>query len=263
MLTLLQIDGALITDLTTPNTVRREHLERIAGEIAAGMEMVADGAMMVCHGCGSFGLRAIEHHHTRDGVSTREQWWGFAEIASAAAELNAQVAAALRAVGVPILRVQPSASALGSDGLLTHLALDALRRALEFGIVPLLYADVMLDRVRGGTVLSVEQLTRYLVQHLAVDQVLAVGLTDGVCTTDGAFIPYLTPEAYSTQGATLTGPAHLADLVALVRQSPGVQVRIIDGLTSDLLSAAISGQPQPDLLASTVIRAHPPASSGS
>ena len=50
--TLVKLGGSLITDKTKPRTVAREHLQRLAAEIAAGW---SGGGLIIGHGSGSFG----------------------------------------------------------------------------------------------------------------------------------------------------------------------------------------------------------------
>ena len=95
---------------------------------------------------------------TRAGVRSQEGWRGYADTALVAGQLNRLVVDALREAGVPVLPLQPSASAYCHDGELRSLDERPVRVALEHGLVPVLYGDVALDEVRGGTIISTEEI---------------------------------------------------------------------------------------------------------
>jgi isopentenyl phosphate kinase len=245
MLTLIKLGGSLITNKEVEYSFRADVAERIAQEIAAVLEIDNNLPLVIGHGSGSFGHVAAKQYGTIDGVRSREQWWGFAEVATVAAELNGHVTTTLRTAGVPIWRVQPSASAMSRDGVLTHLDLNPIHRAVENGVVPLLYGDVSLDEVRGGTIISTETIFTYLVQNLPVKRVFLMGEVAGVYDADKNIIPEITPVSYKTikdylggsHGTDVTGGmlTKVGDMVALVEQFPDLKVYIIDGTQPDIL----------------------------
>ncbi|MFW5696215.1 MAG: isopentenyl phosphate kinase, partial [Phototrophicaceae bacterium] len=198
MVTVIKLGGSLITDKKKQNTFRGDVMSRLAQEISAALHDTPSLRLIVTHGSGSFGHVAAEKHDTINGVRTEEQWVGFAEVAYVAAELNHRVSQTLFNANLPFFRLQPSASARCEDGELVHMAVEPIERALEHGLIPLLYGDVALDTVRGGTIISTEQIITYLSQHIAVDHVLLLGDVDGVLDKQGNIIPEITPE-------TLTG----------------------------------------------------------
>ena len=77
--------------------------------------------------------------------------------------------------GVPIWRIQPSASLIAQDGIPQSMAVQAIHTALANGLVPLVYGDVALDTMRGGTIVSTESLFTYLAQVLPVTKIVLVG----------------------------------------------------------------------------------------
>lgn len=52
--------------------------------------------------------------------------------------------------------------------------------ALANGILPVVYGDVVFDEVRGGTILSTEDLFQHLAHQLHPERVLLAGLEAGV-----------------------------------------------------------------------------------
>lgn len=242
MLTLIKLGGSLITDKRIEKSFRSEIASRISREIADGLRHHPH-PLVIGHGSGSFGHFAASKYGTIDGVDTPDQWRGFAEVALVAADLNGLMAHALWSAGVPIWRIQPSASLMARDGVPQTMSLYAVEIALQQGLVPLLYGDVGLDEVRGGTIISTESLFTYLASSLPVTQILLVGEVPGVLDGSGKVIPKITPSTFldakqsisGSRGTDVTGGmlTKVSDMVALVTSMPALKIRIIDGLVPD------------------------------
>ncbi len=248
-LVFLKLGGSLITDKTRPETARVEWIHRLAAEVCQVLALRPELGLLLGHGSGSFGHQAAARHGTRQGVRVPAQWRGYAEVAAAAARLNRLVSHTFRSVGVPVLSVQPSASARCRDGLLVDLALAPLESALAHGLVPLVYGDVALDEMRGGTIVSTEDLFVYLAPILQPQRLLLVGQTRGVLDEDGATIPRITPATLPSIRPLLTG-SHAVDvtggmadkvtrMVDLVQRQPGLVVQILSGLEEGALLRAL------------------------
>ncbi len=258
MLVFAKLGGSLITDKQVESSFRAEAAARVASEIQAALAQQPDLRLVVGHGSGSFGHVAAKRYGTMAGVHTPEQWRGFAEVATVASELNYLMANTLHAAGVPVWRMQPSASARSHDGKLEQLALDPIRQALDHGLIPLVYGDVSLDEVRGGTIISTETIFFYLARHLPVSRILLLGEVEGVYDQAGAVIPKITPATLPAVEAALGGSAgtdvtggmetKVRDMVALVEAVPNLTIRIMNGTQPGLLEAALLGKSEPGTL---------------
>ncbi len=186
-------------------------------------------------------------------MSTPAQWHGFAAVSDAAARLNRAVVAALLAAGVPAIALQPSASVQCHDGVIVNQALYVpVIAALAAGLVPVIYGDVAFDRVRGGTIVSTEEVMMALAPHLSPAWLLLAGETPGVYDQAGDVIPSITPETLpavlpalgGSRGTDVTGgmSAKVAQMLDLTAQQPGLRVRIFSGLEAGGL-ATVLGDP--------------------
>ena len=119
-------------------------------------------------------------YHTRQGVHTPQEWQGFLEVWREAAALNHLVVDAFTAAGLPVMAFPPSAGAdcQGRPG--RNLGSAPLESALQAGLLPVVYGDVVFDRVRGGTIFSTEDLFEYLALRLRPERILLAGLEPGV-----------------------------------------------------------------------------------
>lgn len=242
----LKLGGSLLTDKTGMEALRVETLSRLAREIAGARAANPPLRLVLGHGSGSFGHFAAAKHGTRSGVSGTEQWAGFAEVCDAAARLNRHVIAALLAAGVPAIGLPPSSSAAVVDGHITQLATSPIEAALEAGIVPVVFGDVAFDVIRGGTIISTEEVMDHLAGLLRPDWLLLAGETAGVFDTDGALIPFLTasnlasylPALGGSRGTDVTGgmAAKVQAMLSLTQAQPGLKVRIFSGLQEGLLA---------------------------
>lgn len=241
----VKLGGSLITDKTRPYTPRREEIARLGEEVRAALDADPGLRLLLGHGSGSFGHWAAEPYGTREGVITPTQWRGYAEVAATAARLNRIVTDSFLEAGVPVLSLQPSASARCHDGEVTHLSVGPIREALERGLVPLIYGDVALDDVRGGTIASTEDLFVYLADVLRPVRILLLGHVPGVLDREGEIIPSITPGSYplwrdafsDSRGVDVTGGMadKVARMVDLVRRHPETTVRILAGRRPGLL----------------------------
>ena len=242
-LVFLKLGGSLITDKRARETPRHEAIGRAASEIARALEAEPGLRLLMGHGSGSFGHHAAERYHVRQGHL--EDWWGYVETAAAAQRLNRLVTDALLAAGVPVVSVQPSASAWAHDGVLHSMAVEPIRTLLTRGAVPLVYGDVALDEVRGCTIVSTEQIMCYLAAELPPAHIIMAGEVDGVYTADpqrdpsAVRIPEISPRNYAqveamlsaSYGVDVTGGMadKVRSLFSLVTRYPGLSARIIGG----------------------------------
>lgn len=236
----LKLGGSLITDKTKVERVRHDVLIRAAGEIAQARQENSALRLVLGHGSGSFGHVAAAKHGTRQGVTNAAGWRGFAEVSDAAARLNRMVVAELMAADVPAVSLQPSASVVCADGRIQTIAAESVQAALDAGLVPVLYGDVAFDSVRGGTIVSTEEVMMALVKKIRPSWLLLAGETPGVFDLEEQVIPVISRKNYveiesalgGSRGTDVTGgmAGKVQSMLALVAQFPQLSIRIFSGL---------------------------------
>jgi isopentenyl phosphate kinase len=265
-LVFVKLGGSLITDKRQQATPRLDVLHRLAGEVRASLDADPGLRLLLGHGSGSFGHWEANAYRTHEGVRTADQWYGFSRVSAAALSLNRLVVESFVEAGVPVLSLQPAASVRARDGQITHLETAPIRSALAAGLVPLVFGDVAFDELRGGAILSTEDLFSYLGATLEPAWILLFGNAPGVLDGDRKVIPLITPVNFNSfedhvrkSGYTdVTGGMddkvrQMIDLVTRFRQ---LKVRIITGLEPDSLRHALL---DPDGFAGgTLICASPP-----
>lgn len=258
MLTFIKLGGSLITDKRESQHYQAETMRRAAREIAAACAQDSTLTLLIGHGSGSFGHVAASKHGTAQGVTTPDEWRGFAEVATVARRLNNLVLDALTDAGLPIFPVSPSASARCTDGVIDHLETAVIQTTLDHGLIPLVYGDVALDNVRGGTIISTETVFFYLAERLHPARIFLLGEVEGVYDQRGHIIPTITPGNLDSIAAALGG-SHGTDvtggmsskvraMLALAERSPGLTIHIFGGTVDGQLTSALTGTPPGTLI---------------
>ncbi|MGE5374332.1 MAG: isopentenyl phosphate kinase [Bacteroidota bacterium] len=267
-LVFLKLGGSLITDKMKPYTPRLDVMDDLALQVTTMLHRQPDLRLVIGHGAGSFGHVAASEYKTRDGYpppsemaysdrdSTEDIYWkGFAEVWYQASSLNRYVMEALHKAGLRSIALPPSGSVIASDGRVSVWETTPIRMALAAGIVPVIFGDVVFDEIRGGTILSTENLFAYLVKALAPERVLLAGLEDAVWEDFPARtrrIERITPESFEeikhgvggSAAADVTGgmEAKVREMLELVQENPGLKIQIFSGTEPGNLARALLGE---------------------
>jgi isopentenyl phosphate kinase len=254
-LVFVKLGGSVITDKTQPETARSDVIARLAAEVSRSLAARPDLRLVLGHGSGSFGHVSARQYRTVEGVSTPADWRGFATVAAVAARLNRIVTDLFLAAGIPVWSLQPSASARCRARELVSLEADPVGEALAQGLVPLVYGDVALDEVQGGTIISTEQIFVNLARRFRPVRLILVGAVDGVFRGDPMrdpavpLIPEISARNWPEVQAALGG-SHATDvtggmlskverMLGLVRELPELVVHLISGERAGALEALL------------------------
>ena len=265
----LKLGGSLITDKTQPYTPQLDMIEDVALQVATTLQAHPNLRLVIGHGSGSFGHVAASEYHTRDGFfprpsplihrerdETEENYWkGFAEVWYQASSLNRFVMKAFHKTNVLAIALAPSANVIASDGKVSIWETTSISMALASGLVPVIYGDVTFDEIRGGTILSTEDLFCHLARALNPERILLAGLESGVWEDFPARtrkIETITPNTFSgisegigkAAGADVTGgmESKVLQMLDLVQQNPELKVQIFSGAEPGNIVRALTGE---------------------
>lgn len=252
-LVFVKLGGSLITDKKGEAAARPDVIARLAEEIRQALDARPGQQLLLGHGSGSFGHVVAQRYRVQHGCT---DWLGYALTSASATRLNRIVTDTLLQAGIPVVSVQPSASARAEAGELRRLESSTIRELLAHGLVPLVYGDVALDDAWGTTIISTEIIFAYLARVLNPQRILLVGEVAGVYSSDprldptARLIPVIRAKHLEETGSALGG-SHGVDvtggmrskvhlMVDLVRDEPGLRVYLLSGLQSGLLGRTLA-----------------------
>lgn len=253
-LVFLKLGGSLITDKNTPRTARIEVLKRIGIEIKSALEQNPSLQILIGHGSGSFGHISGKKYKTRAGVSSPEDWLGFAEVWYDAASLNQLVIQSMKDANLSPVAFPPSSAVFASNRQITSWDLRPIRSSLDKGLLPVVYGDVVFDSDIGGTILSTEDLFGHLAQQLEPARILLAGKDPGVwrdfpkCTRLYDIIQpsdreFLGSTIGQSQAPDVTGGMvdKVEQMLNLIEDIPELDCRIFSGEEPGSIADALSG----------------------
>lgn len=262
-LVFLKLGGSLITDKTTPRAFIPDVIKRLANEIFAACQARRDLSLVLGHGSGSFGHVPAKEHRTRAGVRTEQEWQGFVEVWREAAALHHIVIDALHQAGLPAISLPASAGLVTQNRRVVEWNITPFQAALQAGLIPVVYGDVVFDLQQGGTIFSTEDLFVYLASRLSPRLILLAGIEAGVWADFPArtqLVQVLSPQNIGlyldrlrgSAGMDVTGgmASKVRQMVELVQRMPNLEVRIFSGVQPGSVYRALLGE-----ALGTVIRA--------
>ena len=183
--------------------------------------------------------------HQKWCAGNPEEWHGFTEVSASALRLNRIVTEALLAAGLSAISLQPCASAICVDGQIEKIAEEPILAALDVGLIPVIHGDVAFDTVRGGTIVSTEEVMMALAENIRPSWLLLAGETEGVFDLEKQVISTITAETINdvesalggSRGTDITGgmASKVHGMLGLVATYPKMQIRIFSGLIEDEL----------------------------
>lgn len=251
-LVFVKLGGSLITDKQRSGTVRVQDLQRCACELAEG----ARGRrfrLVVGHGSGSFGHPAAQQAGLLPKAQGQARRAGVARTHLEARRLHARVLEACDDAGLCPFSLATASFLVTEDRRPSRLEIEPLERVLGLGLVPLVFGDVVMDRVRGAVVASTETLFLALARRLRrrghrLKRVVWAGETDGVLDLDGRPRRRLGPAAATRLARQLAGASgpdvtggirHRLEIAAAMARA-GIPSLLVNGRRRNRLRDAVA-----------------------
>lgn len=207
------------------------------------------------HGSGSFGHVAARRFGLADGIRSADQLPGIPLTQQRAAALHHLVVQALAEAGALPFSIAPSSCIVSAAGRPAAFAAEPLLRALEAGLLPVLYGDVVMDREQGVAIASTEQAFEaaargLLDQGWTIRRALWLGETDGLYDESGRTIPRVSAGGFeeaaraigAPNGTDVTGGMRLRIETALALARMGIPSLLLNGLAPGALGKALRGE---------------------
>jgi len=249
-LVVVKLGGSLITDKRRPFTIKRETLERVAGELR---EAYGERKLVIVHGGGSYGHPVAKEYGIGGGLKSREQLTGFGEVRYWMTVLNSCVVRSLLDKGLPAVPLQASAFIIAENGAIRELFDAPLREMIGLDLVPVTHGDAVLDTGQGFSIVSGDLIAAEIAVKFDAERLVYALDVDGVYTSDPRRDPHavmlreITEEtaekiASGTAGIDVTGGISYKVKCALIAARRGIEVLIGSGEKRGNLKAMILGR---------------------
>lgn len=229
----LKLGGSVVTDKSGDCAIRSDRIGECAGEIARrpGIQLV------LVHGAGSCGHPQAHRHRLDQGVPPGDLA-GIPETHHAVADLNRAVVDALRQAGREAVGIHPLGHCVAAAGRLQHPDWRAVGLLLSLGVTPVLHGDVVMDTVRGASIVSGDQLVASLALALSPDRVGLATDVPGVLGRDGVVVGRIR----RGEGRGLAGGSRSTDVTGGMEGKLGELLALADaGIGSSIFHASRIG----------------------
>lgn len=205
-LTLVKLGGSVITDKSKPFTARTDVIRKLAKKIIKLKNKNTD--LVIGHGSGSFAHLPASKYQTQLGNITKNSVWGFCLTADAAIQINRIVISEFLKLKLKVASFAPMSFIYESKFIVDHI-----KKALDLGIIPVIYGDVILNKKQGFHINSGEATLDFLARKLKkyYKKITIVYYTDtnGVYDNNGKTIPLITPTNFKNIKKYLTGSSKI------------------------------------------------------
>jgi isopentenyl phosphate kinase len=236
----LKIGGALITK-RKPYTLSLKKIKEIAKE-TVNLRKKYKFKLLIGNGAGSFAHVSAKKFKTKEGYINEKSKIGHCIVQDDASTLNRILVKELIKAGEKAISVQPSAFIFCSKRKIKSFFLDPIKNYLKNDLVPVVFGDVISDEKFGCTILSTEEIFKFLAKFLKPKKIILMSNVEGVYDSKGKVIPEINKENFSKiqkflKGADkidVTGGMEHKVKETIEMAKEGIEVFIIGGKKGNL-----------------------------
>ncbi|HTT14829.1 MAG TPA: isopentenyl phosphate kinase [Thermoplasmata archaeon] len=250
-LVVVKLGGSVITRKREVERTRPKVIERLAREVAS----VSDRPVILLHGAGSFGHPGARRFGLArpppEGAKPSARARGGAIVAAEVRRLHLTVLRELVRAGAAPASVPMATHARNREGALASLDAAPFSEALDRGLLPVSFGDVVPDDAWTASILSADTIALALVRKLPVGRVVFVSDVPGVLRGPAGGRRAVEPEVSEAVVEALRPDAGVADVTGGIRgkaiamraiAAAGADAVLISGLTDGALPRAIRGE---------------------
>ena len=239
-LILIKLGGSLITDKKKDKSIKMNVLKQLCVEISEAQKIIR-AKIIIGNGGGSYSHPPSKKYNISAGYQNKKSLEGISEVQDLGSQLNRIVVREFINNGIPAISLNPSSCVITKNSQITSFFLQPLFHALDIGMMPVVYGDVIFDSEIGCSDISTEKIFNYLAlnlkEYLKVRKIVYCGLTDGVYDDEGNVIRRITNNSFKrfsdnigpSEGIDTTGGMLHKVKEALVLAEQGVDSVIIKG----------------------------------
>jgi isopentenyl phosphate kinase len=177
-LIILKFGGSIITDDSKFETFNEEITKNLALEVAS---LSKKYSFIIVHGAGSFGHYHAKEYDLKNGLKDEKQLSGIIKTHNSMMKLNTLFLNTFKNIDsfYPI-SFSPFTICKTKNGIISKFDLLNIENALNLGLTPIIFGDVVLDESLGVTILSGDKIVPYLALHLKPKKILMLTDVEGV-----------------------------------------------------------------------------------
>lgn len=263
-LLLIKLGGSVITDKRTPNSIQFKSITRLCREISRAWKSIGKNTdIIICSGGGSVSHPLAAKYKLQNGFSNQRGKLGLSLTSDAEIRMNRVIVSSLLKFNLPVFSFAPASFIIAENGKIQDFFINSVKTALDLGLIPVMYGDMILDKKLGCIAFSSEALLGLIVANLRSFykdiKIVSCGITDGVYDQKGKTIPEITKENFTSVKEFISGSAgidvtggmlHKVEESLKIAEKFGIQTIIINGITPGSLAKAVLGRK----IKSTVIK---------
>jgi len=179
---ILKLGGSLLTDKSKPFSLREKVLNDSIQQIVDSKKK-----LILIHGGGSFGHPVAKEYNISNGINPniQNQIFGLAKTHDVMNKLNSKIIKTLLEKNFPAITIQPSSIFMIKSKKISTRAIKVIETALDLGILPVLYGDIILDPNGSFSIISGDQIILEICKTLKNFKIKKVIFT---IEKDGIFI---------------------------------------------------------------------------
>jgi len=185
---IVKLGGSIITDKNKPYTAKPSVIKRLGKEIKSAQKK-ANIKIILTHGSGSFGHTDAFKYETHLGLKGKGGLKGFSRTSFVATKINSIVTESLLDVGLPVKSISPASIIISKRRKPYKAFLGSVQNALDLGVTPVLYGDVLFDEQIGYCIFSAEKVISVILKEMhnkyEFKRIVYCVDTDGVYNEEG------------------------------------------------------------------------------
>lgn len=252
-LILVKLGGSVITDKKREFSVREDNILRLAREVKKALK-TCNCKIIIGHGAGSFAHVPAHKYKTKEGLIAKDSLYGMAVTEDAAKKLNMILVKDFLSISLPVFSFSPASFLISDAKVYSKSYIDPIKKALQIGVIPVVYGDVIIDKKIGCTIFSTEKILSILATELQSDykiRIIYVTDTDGVYDKKGKTIPEISGKNFDALKSSIVGASgvdvtggmlHKVEEALTLVKKHKIETMIINGGKTGNLTSALLGK---------------------
>ncbi len=179
----VKFGGSVITNTKKRSTAKIREIDRLLKEVSEARSLNGFD-VIIGHGSGSFGHVPAKKYKINEGLKYSNSMKGSIITLKEASNLNNIIVDRAMKVGIPVFPFSAHSFGMSDSGDMSPLFIDSIKAAMDHGFVPIVYGDVVIDKNKGVSIASTEDILVGLAKRLKPDKVVIGTNVDGVFTKD-------------------------------------------------------------------------------